>query len=44
MWWYLIYNIYGTLMLAVGALLVLAEDGVGDVTVRDNLYRTVIAS
>lgn len=31
-------------MLAVGALLVLAEDGVGNVTVRDNLYRTVIAS
>ena len=31
-------------MFAVGALLVLAEDGVGNVTVRDNLYRTVIAS
>lgn len=44
MWRYLIYNIYVALMLAVGALLVLAEDGVGDVTVRDNLYRTVIAS
>ena len=31
-------------MLAVGALLVFAKDGVGNVTVRDNLYRTVIAS